>query len=53
MRMAAGLVLLLASAALPAADYPFEGIGHLPHVEAPDEYLEALGDVILDGQAVE
>lgn len=26
----------------------FEGIGHLPHVEAPDEYLQALGDVVLE-----
>lgn len=24
----------------------FEGIGHLPHIEAPEAYLEALGDVI-------
>lgn len=24
----------------------FEGIGHLPHIEAPERYLDALGDVI-------
>ncbi|RFF26883.1 MULTISPECIES: alpha/beta fold hydrolase [unclassified Wenzhouxiangella] len=31
----------------------FEGIGHLPHIEAPEAYLEALGDVIPDGRVVE
>lgn len=31
----------------------FEGIGHLPHVEAPEQYLEALGGVIAHEEVVE